>query len=247
MDVEGTYLLCTNCSSVQVANPTWLDRAHSKAISALDTGLVTRSISASNLVSTILFFEGKKQSTGLDWGGGTGLLARLLRDNGFVVQTYDKFAEAIHAEGFVIKKDELDTKLTFLTSIECFEHLVSPYDSYINSTSNKDYFFFTTETINNPPPDPASDFWWYFLPETGQHITFASKKGIKHFKDRLGFSYYFEFGSLHVMSRKKLKLTTRLFLRTRFLRILALTFIPKILQTRYSLTESDKSYLISCL
>jgi hypothetical protein len=213
----------------------------------LDTGLVARSISASNLVSTILFFEGKTQTAGIDWGGGTGLLTRLLRDNGFLVQTFDKFAEPIHAEGFSIKSDELDRKLTFLTSVECFEHLANPYQSYIKPTADKDFFFFTTETISNPPPDPASEYWWYFLPETGQHITFASKKGIKHFKDRLGFPYYFELGNLHVMSRKKLKFTTRYFLGTRFLRWLGLTLIPKILQIRYALTESDKSYLISCL
>ena len=94
-------------------DPVWIERAHSKAISNLDTGLVSRCLSASRLISTLLFLEGKKVATGIDWGGGTGLLMRLLRDQGFQVRSYDKFAKAEHAEGFEASLEEAEEASTF--------------------------------------------------------------------------------------------------------------------------------------
>ena len=65
LDFTATYSICSNCFSVQVDNPVWIERAHSKAISNLDTGLVSRCLSASRLTSTLLFLEGKKRTKGI--------------------------------------------------------------------------------------------------------------------------------------------------------------------------------------
>ena len=244
LDFSATYSICLNCSSVQVDNPKWIDESHSKAISNLDTGLVTRCVSAGRMISTLLFLEGKKQSKGIDWGGGTGLLTRLLRDQGFDVKSYDKYASADHAEGFEANLEEAEEAATFVLSIECFEHLVNPIDAFKSVTRKKDYFIFTTEIINTPPPDPAMASWWYFLPESGQHITFASRKGLDEFCKALGFENYKRFGSLHVMSKTKMKLVTRLVLGTKSIRGVALLIIPELLKNKFSLTNADKEELI---
>ena len=60
LDFTATYSICSKCSSIQVDDPVWIERAHSKAISNLDTGLVSRCLSASRLISTLLFLEGKR-------------------------------------------------------------------------------------------------------------------------------------------------------------------------------------------
>ena len=224
-------------------DPVWIERAHSKAISNLDTGLVSRCLSASRLISTLLFLEGKKAANGIDWGGGTGLLTRLLRDQGFQVHSYDKYAKVEHAEGFEASLEEAEEAATFITSIECFEHLVNPIDAYKYVISKKEYFIFTTETIDTPPPDPAEKSWWYFVPESGQHITFASKQGLGEFRKILGFDYFVSFGSLHVMSRSRLKFRTKLILGTRAIRSIAFLIIPEILNRRFSLAITDKANL----
>ncbi len=244
LDFSASYSICLNCSSVQVDNPKWIEEAHSKAISNLDTGLVARCVSAGRMISTLLFLEGKKQSKGIDWGGGTGLLTRLLRDQGFDVQSYDKYASADHAEGFEANLEEAEDAATFVLSIECFEHLINPIDAFQSVTRKKDYFIFTTEIIDTPPPDPAKASWWYFLPESGQHITFASKKGLDEFCKVLGFENYKSFGSLHVMSRGKMKFVTRLVLGTKSIRGVALLIIPELLKNKLSLTIADKDEIM---
>ena len=238
---SAEYFICLNCSSVQVHNPIWIEQAHSKAISNLDTGLVSRCISASRLTATLLYLEGKKGSRGLDWGGGTGLLTRLLRDQGFRVLSYDKYAKAEHAEGFESTQVQSEEPATFVTSIECFEHLVSPIDVFKSVTQKKEYFMFTTDVIDTPPPDPAKATWWYYVPESGQHVTFVSRKGMEEFRNILGFTYYVAFGGLHVMSRSKLRTITRLILGTRVLRGLAILLIPEVLNKRFSLAVDDKA------
>jgi hypothetical protein len=243
LDFIATYSMCSNCLSVQVDNPDWIERAHSKAISNLDTGLVSRCLSASRLISTLLFLEGKRGANGIDWGGGTGLLTRLLRDQGFHVRSYDKYAKAEHVEDFEASLKDAEEAATFITSIECFEHLVNPIDAYKNVTSKKEYFIFTTEAIDTPPPDPAEKSWWYFVPESGQHITFASKKGLDEFRKILGFDYYTNLGSLHVMSRSKLKFGTRQILGIRVIRSIAFLAIPEILNRKFSLAITDKASL----
>lgn len=240
LDFITTYSICSKCLSVQVDNPVWIERAHSKAISNLDTGLVSRCLSTSRLTSTLLFLEGKNAAAGIDWGGGTGLLTRLLRDQGFQVRSYDKYATAEHAQGFEVSLEEAEEAATFITSIECFEHLINPIDAYRFVTSKKEYFFFTTEVIDTPPPDPAYNEWWYFVPESGQHITFASKQGLGEFQKILGFDYFVSFGSLHVMSRSRLKFRTRLILGTRAIRSIVFLIIPEILNRRFSLAIADK-------
>ena len=239
------YSICSLCSSVQVESPVWIEQAHSKAISNLDTGLVSRCISASRLISTLLFLEGEKKSIGIDWGGGTGLLTRLLRDQGYRMLSYDKYAVAEHAEGFVATLEDAEKSATFMVSIECFEHLINPISAFKDVTSNKSYFIFTTDMIDTPPPDPAEKSWWYYIPESGQHITFASKKGLTEFSKILGFEHYVCFGSLHVMSRKKLRIQTKLFLNIRAMRGVLIIVIPEVLNRLFSLTQADKEKLLS--
>ena len=239
LDFQALYLKCKNCSSVQVANPEWIDMAHSDAISDLDTGLVSRCISASRLVSTMLFLEGKHSASGIDWGGGTGLLTRLLRDQGFTVKSYDKYTEGKHTVGFNINLQEAHKSTHFITAVECFEHLIDPVDSFKSVVQNKDYFIFTTNIIDTPPPNPSDYSWWYFMPDSGQHITFASKQGIEAFMKLIGFDNYYQIGNLHVMSKKPLKRSTKMVMSHRLLRGIILVLIPEYLNRKYSLVVSD--------
>jgi hypothetical protein len=240
---HAIYTKCTDCQSVQVESPFWIVDAHAKAISQLDTGLVARCLSVSRLVGVLLLLEKKRTGNGFDWGGGTGLLTRLLRDQGYQVLSHDKYADGIHAEGFIASDSQIRGNGTFVTAIECFEHLTDPIGEFSNLVSNKEYFIFTTELIGSPPPNPANQEWWYYMPASGQHITFATSEGINSFKKIIGFDHYVRVGNLHILSRLKLKFLTRVVLRFKISRSLAILVIPEILNRRFALTFIDKDQL----
>jgi hypothetical protein len=168
----------------------------------------------------------------------------LLRDRGFRTFSYDFYADSEHAAGFEADLDDFEAPSTFVTSIECFEHLTSPRKSYKRATKNTQYFFFTTETIDTPPPNPATEDWWYYIPESGQHVTFVSKSGLERFREYLGFENYEMIGSLHIFSRNKLRFWTRLLMKNRIFRAQLLLLVPELLIKRRSLTLSDKDLLM---
>jgi hypothetical protein len=241
----GQYFKCSNCSSVQVVDPFWLEEAHSSAISKFDTGLASRCISSANLIGTLLKLEGKESSTGIDWAGGTGLLTRLLRDQGFKIQSHDKYAHPVHAVGFEATDTHAKSDVVFVSAIECIEHLENPVDEIYDFTEAKDYFFFTIEIISPKTPDPSKMEWWYYMPDSGQHVTFPTLRGINFFKERLGFQYHFKVGSLQVFSKRRLKVITRILLKTRISSRLLIVIIPLINSRKYSLTNQDQKDLIA--
>jgi hypothetical protein len=242
---QGEYFKCPNCLSVQVTNAFWIEEAHTNAISKLDTGLASRCISAANMIGTVLALEGLCFSRGVDWAGGTGLLTRLLRDQGFKVFTFDKYAEPLHANGFELTAIEARSEANFISAIECIEHLENPIEELGRYTSTKELFFFTVDLISEETPDPSRNEWWYFLPESGQHITFPTAKGLSFFGNTLGFNHYFRIGSMHVLSRRKMKLRTRALMRFKLIRRLLFIFLPIALSKRYSLTSLDQRNLIN--
>ncbi len=239
LEYTAEYWQCTSCSSVQVLEPFWAEEAHSRAISTLDTGLVSRSIIASRFVGVLIFLEKKLKSRVLDWGGGVGLLARLLRDQGIDTSSFDKYAEGFLVEGFTIQEKEVFEEFEFILSVECFEHLVSPVKTFEKITTNKNYFVFTTELITTPPPVPGEKSWWYYMPESGQHITFASARGIRLFAIELGFDHYIQVGNLHILSKRRLRLLTRIVLKNRIFRKIAMVVVPEVLFRRSSLIWRD--------
>ena len=244
---KAEYYKCLGCGSLQIKNPHWIQEAHERAISILDTGLVARCLSASRLIGTLLFLEGRGRSPGIDWAGGTGLLTRLLRDQGYQVKTFDSYAGGELAVGFVSDGKNLSGPMDFLSAIECFEHLEDPISTFMDLVVNKEYFIFTTELLPNPAPDPVAKNWWYYMPESGQHITFATSSGLDKLSKILGFRCYSTIGSLHIFSRNKLRLLTRVMLSKKMTRAASIIVIPEILNRKFSLTWSDKEELTKLL
>lgn len=231
---DATYTRCSVCASVQVENPTWLDAAYASPIALQDVGLVSRGVIASELVGTILMLEGKARSAGLDWGGGTGLFTRCMRDLGFPTLHYDPMTENIHARNF---STEQPAAVTWISLLECLEHLEHPKELLAPFVGTADYLFVLTEIVSDPAPLPPH--WWYYVPETGQHITFASEAGIAAFAHGLGFPFVFTLGNLHVMSRSPLRRSTRLVMRNRIARKLARETATDVVLRRHSLTTQD--------
>lgn len=247
MNEEAKYNRCVVCESVQVENPHWLAKAHKLAISNYDTGLVARNLIVSKLIAAVLRLNGYQGEKILDWGGGTGLLTRLMRDIGINCYSYDPYCVASICPDFQLKKIDETVPFKALIAVETIEHLEKPGFELSNFARNVSFVFLTTETLPSPTPQPQNRNWWYYLPESGQHVTFASELGMRFFLIRLNFPHLFKIGNLFIGSKDKLNIKSRIILSNRILRNFFI-YVPLELDARKkSLIHSDQEELMKAL
>ena len=132
----------------------------------------------------------------LDYGGGNGLLSKLLRESNWDSRSYDPFVDK------TVRLEELG-KFDFITAFEVFEHVpnVQRLLSDLNALLSNDglLLFSTLLSDGNIQPNQRLS-WWYASPRNG-HISLFSRNALF----RLGQSGNFKFGSfsagLHVFFR----------------------------------------------
>jgi hypothetical protein len=197
------YYRCSSCFFIETEKPYWLSEAYSSAIADLDVGLVNRNIEFSNILDKILDRNFKKNLKCLDYGGGYGLFVRLMRDKGYDFYRHDLFCQNIFAKYFNIENIDESGKFDLLTSFEVFEHLEHPIEEIKKMFTYGDNVFFSTMIIPNKPISKSDD-WWYFIPETGQHISFYSIKSLEILSSILNVYFYTNGLNLHLFTKDKL-------------------------------------------
>jgi len=194
-----SYYQCLNCGLIQTEKPYWLKEAYSSPIIDSDTGVISRNIKLSKITALInLFFLGKKSKV-LDYGGGYGLMTRMLRDIGIDAYWTDKYAGNIFARGFESQKGKT---YDMVTAFELFEHLENPLSeikSVIKKYKPKILLFSTMLHSGNPPKD-----WWYFATDGGQHIVLYTKKSLDIFAKNLGLKFSTNGWNVHIFSERKI-------------------------------------------
>jgi hypothetical protein len=177
---EVRYFECDRCGSLQTEFPYWLDDAYSSNLSNLDTGAVQRNLqnlSAAYLVSRIFGVY-----NALDFGGGDGLLCRLLRDYNVNCYVKDRYAVPTYAQGF----SEPDFAAPNLVlAFEVFEHFATPARELEDLFQLRPTVLLaSTEIYCHQRAD-----WWYLASESGQHLFFYSEKALQMIAARFGYSY----------------------------------------------------------
>jgi len=192
------YYHCPHCGFVQTEEPYWLAEAYSNVIASADTGIMLRNLENANDLLFILKFI--PNGIFMDFGGGHGILTRIMRDYGFDFYHYDKYAENLFARGF---EAELTKKYNLITAYENFEHFIKPLDEIEKLLELSDIIVFSTELVSSPPP--KINEWWYYAPSTGQHISFYSYKTLQIIADK--YSLYLQSNkfNLHILSKWPLK------------------------------------------
>ena len=95
------YYHCASCGALQTELPYWLEEAY-RNIDLLDTGRATRTLVNFLVLPKLFeFLDVAKSSASVDFGGGSGLFARLMRDVGYDYHTCDKYGTSEFAAGFV--------------------------------------------------------------------------------------------------------------------------------------------------
>jgi hypothetical protein len=174
------YLKCASCDSLQTERPYWIEESYSSNLAILDTGSGQRNIA--NLAAVFAVSRVLRLNDVVDFGGGDGLLCRLLRDYGINCFVNDKYASATYARGFA-SPDFLRPGI--LLAFEVLEHFANPRsDLNILFESKPAALMGSTAIYSDQGPD-----WWYLTPESGQHLFFYSEKALRLIAELYDYSF----------------------------------------------------------
>lgn len=177
------YYECNACGCMQTEQPYWLDEAYSSHLSSLDTGAAERNLANLALVYFVARLFNVKNL--IDFGGGDGLLCRLLRDRDLDAYCSDKYAKPTYAQGFTAP----DFKPDMTTAFEVLEHLVSPASEIEAFFAGKPkVVLFSTEIYKKE----LGNNWPYFIPDTGQHIFFYSNQAFELLAERFSYQAFIQ-------------------------------------------------------
>lgn len=234
---QAEYRCCQACGYLFIVEPHWLDEAYATAIAALDTGIVTRNLWLADATTALLGTGWRGVRRSIDYGGGTGLLVRLMRDRGHDFRWHDAYSPNLLAIGF---EADLSQRYDLATAFELVEHLPDPMAVFATLGDLAPTVLVSTELL--PDPLPALDRWWYFAPEAGQHIGFFSRRSFEVVAERLGRRLSTNGRNLHVIAAEPVRATVlRALRKPRGARLLA----P--LGRRRSLAHADAAALQAAL
>lgn len=193
------YFQCPDCEYICTGDPSWLQEAYKNPINRTDTGILSRNIYDAKITSCIIYSFFPQNKKYLDYGGGYGILTRLMRDIGFDFYWYDPYTQNLFAQGFEYSRngDEIDV----ITSFESFEHFVQPLDVLEKIFAISHNIIFSTILLPKPVPKP--DDWWYYGLEHGQHVSFYSEKTLQTIAKKFGVNCY-SYNAIHIFTPKKI-------------------------------------------
>jgi Methyltransferase domain len=194
---EVSFFKCQSCGSAQTEVPYWLDEAYAIPGVHVDVGIASRTIK--NWVALATLFEDMGlplDALVVDFGGASGLLARLLRDTGFNARSFDKYSTPAFTSYFNAEHPEA-SKPRVITAFEVFEHFVEPQQEIHALLSGRpDLVIFTTWFYDN-----HSDDWIYFAEDCGQHVFFYSQQALASFVEPYGYDLVLT-SFFHVLVRR---------------------------------------------
>lgn len=197
------YHRCRSCGFVQTDPPHWLEEAYDDAISAIDTGLLGRALSLAPRVESVIRRAHPPDGRFLDYGGGSGVFVRHMRDRGFRFYRYDPHARPVFSRYFDLGDlSPAERHFELVTAFEVLEHLPDPVGEVATMLGFADDVLFTTELV---PAGGAPEIsgWWYLGPEHGQHVSFYTPQSLSELARRLGAQYLQLAPDLHLVSRDR--------------------------------------------
>jgi hypothetical protein len=189
------YRRCASCGYVFIVDPHWLAEAYTTAITALDTGIVARNLWLADATAALLGSSLRGVKRSVDYGGGSGLLVRLMRDRGHDFHWHDAYSPNLLAIGF---EADLAQQYDLATAFELLEHLPDPVAGVQALRRLAPILLLSTELL--PDPIPPLDRWWYFAPEAGQHIGFFTRRSLEVLGERLQLRLSSNGRNLHVLA-----------------------------------------------
>ena len=230
------YFRCVHCGFIQTEEPYWLHEAYAHAINECDVGIVQRNIRFARSSRLVLnsFFDPNGRF--LDYGAGSGLFVRLMRDTGFDFYGMDKYTPGVFARSFAVEPDSRE-QFDLVTAFEVFEHMVQPLEDFETILRFSKNVLFSTLLVPEPAPKPGT--WWYFGMNHGQHISFYTLDALRCLAAERSLYLTSDGGMLHLFSERPISpWMFRLLVRNRVSKIL------DSLLSRAPLTETDHQNIL---
>jgi hypothetical protein len=219
-----SYFSCPECGFLQTEKPYWLDEAYRHTLNSEDTSVLQRNWYYADVVSSVIFSLFNRRGKFLDFGGGHGILTRLMRDRGFDFYWSDPGSENLFAQGFEYATSAGPAEL--LTCIECFEHFVDPRKELETMLGISPNIFFATQLLPSPVPQPEE--WDYYGLTHGQHISFYSLKTLRYLAHSFGLRVHSSGTYIHLFTRQEFgKRKFRRAIRPGFLRRMEIKCLMK--------------------
>ena len=192
------YFRCTGCGSLQTELPYWLDEAYARDKVQFDAGKASRTLFNFLVMPPLLKMLGVRQTDrAVDFGGGSGLFARLMRDAGYEFYSYDKYGNREFADGSTW--NQLGPKCYLITMFEVVEHFAEPLNEWgAVFAADPEVIIGSTGLFAGQGED-----WSYLIPESGQHVFFYSSEGIALIARRFGRHAY-DLGMYFLITREPL-------------------------------------------
>lgn len=191
------YERCANCGSLQTEPPYWLAEAYAGSnLADSDTGSGVRSVNSAALIFVLSrIIRAPSDAKVIDFGGGVGLLTRLLRDQGFDARWSDAYAVNALAAGFGDDGSKPDIVCLF----EVAEHMAQPAQELAPLFQRGA----AAVIVGTNPYRGQGPEWEYISPKTGQHVFFYSPRGMEILAAKFGY-HYERIGSSHIFLAKPL-------------------------------------------
>ena len=193
------YYQCAYCGFIQTETPYWLDEAYSEVINSSDLGMVARNLGLARICRALVTVFFNSNGKFVDYGGGYGLLVRLMRNSGFDFYRYDPLCANFFAKGFDV---DVEAKHSYelVTAFEVFEHLVHPLEDIERMLAFSRNILFGTKLV--PPHNPKPGEWQYYGLEHGQHVSFYTKKSLSVIAENFHLHLHSCRESIHLLSEK---------------------------------------------
>jgi len=185
---RADYHRCASCHSLQVAESPWLAEVYELADKyqgfAFDTGLVARNLRLAGFIATFLRAANFSDRKILDYGGGTGLLTRLLRDMGFNTYCYDSYKSPQLVGAFHVRTLDACKDVDIAIAVEVLEHFTDPAKDLEELLRAAPLVIFTTDLYAGQSED-----WEYLSTFNGQHVMFYSTAAMEYVERRFDVKY----------------------------------------------------------
>tara|TARA_B110000503_G_C6959247_1_gene334307 strand:- start:162 stop:734 length:573 start_codon:yes stop_codon:yes gene_type:complete len=142
-----------------------------------------------------MFKEKISEIKHLDYGGGNGLLSKLLTREGFYSNNYDPF----DANG-----NTPAGQYNLITAFEVFEHVPDPkklFEDLSSLLAEDGMIIFSTLLSDKHITDNGKLDWWYASPRNG-HISLFSRRSITLMAEKFTYQFGSFDNGMHVLCKK---------------------------------------------
>ncbi len=194
------FFQCPVCGLCQTEHPFWLEESYLRPINRDDTGLLNRNIFFADYIGRLLEINAIHNSSCLDFGGGYGVLTRLMRDKGYAFFHEDKYTENLFADGFDVCDLPDNAAFGLISLIEVIEHSYEPMSLIGGLLERSDTLLISTELYHGNSPDSG---WWYLGLAHGQHVTFYTSRTLSYIAEAFKISLVSNNRNIHVLSKDR--------------------------------------------